>query len=255
VSAGLNRSEAVTTASLPSTLCRNVLFDDDAINVQGFSWCLEEPKTIGLSSLVGNILCRSHNSKLSELDSAALESFNAFRESVRLSDIRRGIIADYLTVKRFVIDGPLLERWFLKTLINLSIGGKWVVGDGGSAGAPSTNLVEIAFGKRQFEYGAGLYIVGRSGEAVDSMDRVALTPRTFGETLVAGTFNFRGYRFYLNLLPGKVEMDGESHLFYRDAQMKYQVPNRKGRLLLSHEIKFRWKTRPSTLLPSNSPAY
>jgi hypothetical protein len=158
----------------------------------------------------------------------------------RLSDARRWINADYLNVQHFVIDGPLLERWFLKTLINLSVGGKWVIGDG-RVGIPSADLVEVAFGMRQFEHGAGLYIVGLSGEQVDSMDRVALTPRTFGETLVAGTFNFRGYRFYLNLLPKKLEMDGESQLFYRDAQMKYKVQNHRRRQLLSHEINFRWK--------------
>src|SRR5258708_6136768 len=156
-------------------LVSKCLFDDDAINVQGFPWCLETPKTVGLSSLVGNILCKSHNSALSGLDSTALETFNAFRESVRLSDARRTINAEYLTVKRFVIDGALLERWFLKTLINLSVGGKWVIGNG-DVGMPSNDLVEIAFGMRQFEHGAGLYILGRSGEQVDSMDRVALTP-------------------------------------------------------------------------------
>ena len=146
----------------------------------------------------------------------------------------------YLTNQRFVIDGWILERWLLKTLINLSFGGTWTIGDG-DVGVPSAALVEVAFGLRPFEHGAGLYIVGRSGEQIDSMDRFALTPRTFGETLVAGTFNFRGYRFYLNLLPKKFEMDGESHLIYRDAQMKFQVHNYKGRQLLSHEIKFRWK--------------
>jgi hypothetical protein len=33
-------------------------------------------------------LCAKHNSRLSELDSAALEAFNVFRETVRLSDVR-----------------------------------------------------------------------------------------------------------------------------------------------------------------------
>jgi len=220
-------------------LVSKCLFDDDAITVQGFPWCLKKPKTIGLSSLVRNILCKSHNSELSSLDSVALDAFNAFRESVRLSNVRRGIKADYLTVKRFPIDGALLERWFLKTLINLSTGGQWIVGDGG-IGAPSDGLVQTAFGSKPFKHGAGLYIAAQSGEQVDSMDRFALTPRTLDTTLVAGSFNFRGYRFYLNLLPRKFEMDGDSHLlYYRDVKMKYRVRNYKGRELLSHEIKFR----------------
>ncbi len=32
------------------------LFETDEIIVQGFQWCLNEPKSIGLSNLVGKIL-------------------------------------------------------------------------------------------------------------------------------------------------------------------------------------------------------
>jgi hypothetical protein len=218
------------------------LFNEDAITVQGLPWCLEAPKTIGMSSFVRNILCRAHNSQLSNLDTAALGAFNAFRESVRLNEAREGLRAEYLTIKRFVINGPLLERWFLKTLINVSFGGKWIIGNGTHAkGVPSDDLVQTVFGLRDFQSGAGLYIASHAGEQIDSMDRVNIIPKTDGNTLAAAGFNFRGYRFFLNLLPQKFDMDGQSHLFYRDSQMKFQIHNSKGRLLLSHEIKFKWK--------------
>jgi hypothetical protein len=94
---------------------------------------LEEPKTIGLSGLVAKILCRKHNSHLSGLDETALDTFDAFRESVRLNKVRTGLRAKSWRNKLFVIDGARLERWFLKTLINLSVGSEWIVGSRSSS--------------------------------------------------------------------------------------------------------------------------
>ena len=98
------------------------LFKGDEITVQGFPWCLNEPKTIGLSNLVAKILCRKHNNNLSDLDAAALRAFDVLRESIRMNDVRGKLKQRFWRIKHFKIDGPLLERWFLKTLINLSFG-------------------------------------------------------------------------------------------------------------------------------------
>lgn len=210
------------------------LFDTDQIMVQGFPWCLNEPKSIGLSNLVAKILCKKHNSALSDLDSAALDAFNVFREAIRLNDVRGKIRKPALwNVQRFVIDGPLLERWFLKTLINVSFGKEWTIGSGThTAGNPSKELVEIAFGLRQFENGGGLYVAGEAGEQIDSMDRVNVTPMTDGTNLVAGKFNFRGYRFFLNLLAKEFEMLGTSHLLYREMTMNCRVQERVSHLIV-----------------------
>jgi hypothetical protein len=66
------------------------LFQGTMITVQGFHWC-PEPKSVGLASLTANILCTTHNSGLSQLDSAALQTLNALAEAVRLSDVRAGL--------------------------------------------------------------------------------------------------------------------------------------------------------------------
>jgi hypothetical protein len=123
-------------------------------------------------------------------------------------------------VKRFQIDGPLLERWFLKTLINVSSGEKWPIGPGSHRkGTPSKELVEIAFGSLRFKDGGGLYITSRAGEQIDSMDRVNVQPLTERENVVAGPFQFpRGYRFFLNLLPQEFKMDGNSQLLHQQGR-------------------------------------
>jgi hypothetical protein len=213
-------------------LVSQCLFDSDEIMVQGFQWCLTEPKSIGLTNFVAKILCKKHNNDLCELDSAALEAFNVFRESIRLNNVRGKIEKPSLwNVKYLAIDGPRLERWFLKTLINLGVVGKeWPPG-AGYRGISAKDLVEIAFGLRRFENGGGMYIAARAGEQVDSMDRVQFTSMTEGKNLVAGRFNFRGYTFFLNLLPQKFTMLEQSHLLHQKAKLKCKVQNR-----LSHVI-------------------
>jgi hypothetical protein len=212
------------------------LFESDEIMVQGFPWCAVTPKKIGLPNLVAKILCKKHNSGLSDVDAAAKDAFDAFRQSVRLNNVRQKLKRQPMwNVKRLVIDGPRLERWFLKTLINLSFGSPWVIGLGTHpAGTVSDELVKIAFGLRAFENGAGMYISGRVGEQVDSMDRVGMTPMTLEQNLCAGRFNFRGFTFLLNLTPQRFHMDGEAQLVYRDVKHNWLVHNR-----LSHTISFK----------------
>jgi hypothetical protein len=209
------------------------LFVSDEIFVQGLPWCSKEPKKIGISSLVAKILCERHNNALSELDTAALEAFNVFRESIRLNNVRGKLKRPPIwNIKRLTIDGPRLERWFLKTLINLTFGGEWAIGRGNhSVGSVSNELVEIAFGRRRFEHGAGLYMSGRTGENIDSFDRVSATPLTEEKFLCAGRFNFRGFTFFLNLVHEKFHMDGDAYLLHQQSTQRCLVQGR-----LSHVI-------------------
>ena len=140
-------------------------------------------------------------------------------------------------IKRMQIDGPRLERWFLKTLINLTFNGEYPMDHEGShrKGIPSQELVEVVFGLRQFKNGAGLYLEARSGQQIDSMDRVNFTPLTDEQNnLVAGQFNFRGYTFFLCLIPERFQMLGDSHLLHQQVTLNCRV-----RQQLSHVIAIR----------------
>jgi hypothetical protein len=210
------------------------LFESEEILVQGFPWCLNEPKAIPLANFVAKILYKKHNSALSELDSAALQGFEVFRESICINQVRGRLKRPPIwNVKRLTIDGPRLERWFLKTLINFSYDGQWTIGPGAHpAGTVSRDLVEIVFGRRQFENGAGLYTVARTGEQIDSMDRVGFMPLTLGNNVGAGRFNFRGYTFLLNLFPEKFHWDGASHAMHRKVTHNCFVQERLSHIIL-----------------------
>jgi len=174
--------------------------------VQGFSWCADAPKEIGIANLTAKILCRKHNSELSPVDSSAGDSFASLREAGRLKNVRGAMKPTWWTVKKYVLDGALLERWFLKTLVNIAFDGKYPIGsDANDPGRPSERLVRIAYGLESFKGEAGMYTMSRVGMEITLEDRVSFSPimarARHGEYVVAGIFVFGGFQFLLYLEP------------------------------------------------------
>jgi hypothetical protein len=229
------------------------LFATDTVCVQGLSWCRDEPKTIGLPNLTRNILCTSHNSALSPVDEAAIKAFNVFRECVRLTDVRQLMKERLWNIVRLNIDGAVLERWFLKTLVNVTVGGPQRIGPKSLVvGEPSEDLVEIAYGLRKFKPNAGLYSSAEMGETLTSEDRVTIIPffDTGNECVFGGTFYFRGFRFMLYL--GEEGFTGNLSFVHRGgaATSHYSRPLRHLRKMnftvgpsqkrISHVVDFKW---------------
>jgi hypothetical protein len=106
-------------------------------------------------------------------------------------------------VLRYTIDGLELERWFLKTLINLSYNRSYPIGSASkAAGKPADDLVEIALGQRAFIRRAGLYSVMQTGVEFYSDDSVYFVPVIKDQVRIGGgLFEFRGFRFALFLEP------------------------------------------------------
>jgi len=178
------------------------LFMDEKVMVQGFSWC-PEPKLIGIKSLTANILCTKHNSDLSHVDDGGAAAFDAFRQMMRISNIRKGMKGRITNVVRHECDGPLLERWLLKTLINISYDGEKPIGEGASVGNPTDQLVRIAYGLEPFPLGAGLSMIVRVGMRLNSNDTVKFAPIfRHGQYIAGGHFMFRGQSMLLSLWPG-----------------------------------------------------
>jgi hypothetical protein len=232
-------------------LVSRALFVGDTITVQGLPWCKGGAKTIGLANLTAKILCRRHNSELSELDSAALKVFDAFREAARLSNVRSKLRPSVWNPKRIVVNGGHLERWFLKTLINVAYEGEYYIGPRSTeSGTASADLVRKAFGLKAFDEGEGIYIVGNVGQQINSQDMIRLVTlvATRPNKYIAGAlFIFRGYRFFLNLHVGLVsrlpeglgvpgENWGRATLLYRGKRIRQVVGKH-----LSSVITFDWK--------------
>jgi hypothetical protein len=211
------------------------LFEGDQVTVRGFPWC-KDPIKIRLPRLTAKILCKYHNNSLSSLDAEGAKAFATMREMTRLSNVRAALPPRAWRIARHHINGPLLERWFLKTLINLTFDREYRVGsDSERAGWPSNRLVEIAFGKAQFTEQAGLSCVVHVGQQIKSDDTVVVSPLIQNTTYVCGgLFVLRGIRYFLSLdppglarLPNGVIVNGEdwglSQLNFHNRELRNMV--------------------------------
>jgi hypothetical protein len=228
------------------------IFLEDQIRVNGFDWCPEEPVTIGLASLTKKILCQKHNSDLSTADNAGIKTVEQFREFFRLGDVRGQARSRRWRVVRLRTDGFELERWFLKTLVNVAVGRpyplfktvqspKW---------QPPPHLVEIAFGLKRFQPSAGLYLANESGQRIDPNAKLQIM--TFidaAERLVGARFIMFGFAFFLYLeteglgrekpaffIDRSGRADKIPKALYRPRLIRYTLNNK----YLSHSLEIDW---------------
>lgn len=138
---------------------------------------------------VSNILCRKHNSMLSPLDETA------GRLAKHLHD---GDDENYTT--NINLRGELVERWGLKTLINMGAAG-WM----GQKLEPAPEIVSSIFGRSEIPDGCGLYSVdgvwrnedGILRPSVNFSSVVIPTPR--GRILAGGYIAIHGMPIFVAL--------------------------------------------------------
>jgi hypothetical protein len=149
---------------------------------------------------------------LSPVDDAGTAAFAAFRMMATIYANRSGMLRYGVWCGRFdvleqQVDGKGLERWLLKTLINMEIAGKegFPVGPNALGSDVDPELVEIAFGLRSFRGRAGLYFAAFDNETIDMEERVQYTSwirdTEAGRFIGAGAFSFFGFRFFFSLEP------------------------------------------------------
>ncbi len=225
----------------------DAVFLVDAVKVMGLPWCLDDFKTIGLASVVKNVLCEAHNSRLSEADVAAVQVRKALCDVASLSEARNKAQPQAWAIETFSVSGYALERWCLKTLIGIAFGGELPIGNGNSEpGKPSRGLVEIAFGLRRFQPRAGLYWIGDAGTQVRVNDGVTVT--TFvspANRLEGARFWFWGLELLLMLSDGPTgpfsfsSPDGKTTIqpkvWYRPPGLNFDVHGHR-----SHRLEFAW---------------
>ncbi len=88
--------------------------ENKTIDVAGLSWMPKDRiQSIGKSNLVSNILCTTHNSALSDLDSS-IGDFVSF-----ISEIDKNLRSSSPINNSYKINGRDIEQWILKTIIGL----------------------------------------------------------------------------------------------------------------------------------------
>lgn len=218
------------------------MFTGPSVVIKGLPWC-KESKMVGINSAVGKILCRTHNSGLSPMDSEAAKLMQAIHAQTKAyadNQNRRGTAAEL----HHTINARLIERWLLKTLLNFLFEGPFAIGTGDARGVPPSDLVEIAFGLRKFKGRAGLHI-GVHQDLIMVMDEVVeLVPLVKDGKVIGGQFRVAGILMYLcldsngidvpfYLVPG-VDLDWAStELHWRFRKIKFGSSG-------NQTIKFNW---------------
>ena len=175
------------------------IFNGRDFSVKGFPWCKNEFVTVGINSITRKCLCEKHNNALSVVDAEAIKFFNVLDEIANLT------MPDSKSTKQIQIDidGYLIERWFLKTLINLSYKSNLRIGKFGEVpGWPHEYLVDVAYGKTFFTEYLGLYTLVLEGDKSPSYGNIEITPFVNNKGFIGGgVFSFRGIEFFLSLVP------------------------------------------------------
>jgi hypothetical protein len=176
------------------------------------------------------------------LDAAALHTFDSFDKAVKLIDFRKLYPPDTKwTLRTFDIDGRLLERWFLKTLINISFDKEWIIGPGSrEAGKPSQELIEVAFGQRSFGQNEGLHVSVHVGYEAHLRQGLSFAGLTDGSNLVGARFTFASLKFLLSLYPNQLHFDGGSQLIRHIRYLNFGMTASRVLGKQSHRIRFRW---------------
>ena len=179
----------------------SAVFTENVISVQGFRWCKDEPRQIGVNGLTANVLCGRHNSTTSNLDSAAGNAMQVLRHSVALCEKNKKLMP-WITpkIQHFRIDAGLLERWMLKTTLNLKYGSLLGEGNVVAPGSAATlEEAELCFGLRPFTGAAGMYTAYANGANLRMLDKVTINTLLDNGELVGARFELHGFRFLLNL--------------------------------------------------------
>lgn len=229
------------------------LFSGATVLASGFPWLKSARQLVPPASLKSNILCRHHNSALSLVDSESIQTFKALDEAQRLLDVRSGLSRTrYWNVQDTRISGDLLERWFVKTTINMVCavgkGQRWAL-SGTPHDVPPIDLVQYAFGRTCVIPPLGLYLAAEVGDRFGPTQGVEFQPIAHRKKGIAGaSFEFQGLRFLLWLVgeepPSALDIAalipkwGPIELLYRLTTMRYCVNGK-----LSHRIRIRWSAR------------
>jgi len=199
------------------------IFDHRIINVFGLPWCKDRPVKIGLGNAVSKILCRTHNSALSTYDDEAAKLSRFLSNNILLSPLGNAEVT---------LNGVLLEKWSLKTLVNL--------GYIGALDHPAfarvelqDTLVRYLFRDIELKDGVGLYFLtgALSNESYQTgVSWNAIRNLGAGGEIVGMTFTFNGIRFVVSAVPVRAEqhiaaMGNVDGVDYSNAKIFYRPAN------------------------------
>lgn len=199
------------------------IFDSESVTAFGLPGCRDQPITMGMRSAVAKILCGKHNSALSEFDAEAAKLSKFLVSNVLDKPLAEGALC---------LNGKRLEKWALKTFINLGYIRGLHRGQPNRLDPPA-HIVRYIFLDEPVADGVGLYFVTGT---VSNQDygpglwwNVIQNPQNTAE-IFGMAFVFFGVRFVISIPPIRAEDKiaglGQVNGFdYSSAKILYRPPN------------------------------
>lgn len=174
------------------------ILDGRVVNAFGLEWCKDAPKSIGIANATAKILCKTHNEALSEFDA----------EAAKLSRfLTANVWDDPLKSDTVTLSGVLLEKWALKTCVNLGFIGV-LDPEMHTRVMPDETLVRAVFCPGSPPVGMGLYFLHGKISNEDyqiGLSWKAIRNRPSENRVVGMAFVLNGFRFVVSLVPVRAE--------------------------------------------------
>lgn len=158
-------------------------------------------REVRVSNLVSKMLCDGHNHGSSELDAAGGRFSDALRGFADLAVERKYTRLKWVA-KRFDVDGPLVERWMMKTAINLMVGYREDLPIGSEAAEinrPHVELAEMVYGRRPVSSPYGVWYVTPLDGKTGIDDHFNIRHWRNGDVACGTLFTICGFRFAVSL--------------------------------------------------------
>lgn len=203
------------------------IFEAKSVTIRGLSWCRDKPIKIGIGSAVAKILCEKHNSALSKFDNEAANLSRFLEQNVLDKPLNQTSIA---------LNGRHLEKWALKTFLNLGYM-RALHPDQEKNLIPPNYLVDHIYRDAPIPEGVGLYFIsgsitnqdfnsGISWNVIRSQKKIALgIHEVFGMVFI-----LFGIRFAISTAHGRAEekfrqMGKVGNFDYSQASVYYRPNN------------------------------
>jgi hypothetical protein len=205
------------------------LFPDNSLFLSGPKWLKgEDNKRIPISSLAANVLCKTHNSALSNLDTQ-MSKFVKF-----IYSIDRG------QSELINIDGYAIERWMLKTLCGFVSSGS--AHEKSKGWSPPQTWLQMLFGSSSISTGLGLFLLSGKTRRQARNNQIGFIPiKTNDQDIITGlAFIVTAYPFLFLMEPLSQEIKdslSDYEIIYRPRMIEINyVDSRK-------TIDFGWNTQ------------
>lgn len=190
---------------------------------------------------VESILCIGHNGGSRSLDAEAGRFAQALEALAQTYVERQHNRVEWVR-RRHVLEGTLLQRWFMKTLVNCSQHLELPIGavDAGM-NRPTERVVEMIYGRHSVASPFGVWFAAFRGPLIPD-DEVSFYPWIHRTGYVGGALIwFRGWRFLVNLAPELPDDDYLRSIDTKFADAEWRYPFRGGGLKgMGFELQVRW---------------